>query len=430
MIQAFPFPRRSASVTRALRPPIIVLLASLGLGACSGEPAEAPAEPVTDRGTALAQSLLIVDTHIDVPYRLHQGWEDVTVATDGGDFDYPRAAAGGLNALFMSIYIPADVDAAGEAKGFAEGLIDTVEALVASAPEKFAIATCTADIEAQRQAELISMPMGMENGGPIEGDFENLNHFRERGIRYVSLAHSKSNHISDSSYDLNEQWQGLSDFGKTLIGEMNRQGVMVDVSHISDKAFWQVLELTAVPVIASHSSLRHFTPGFQRNMSDEMVSALTENGGVIQINFGSSFLTKEARDYSNATQQAMIRFRAESEENMTPEAMRAFAEDYRKENPYPYATLEDVLDHIDRAVELAGIDHVGIGSDYDGVGDSLPVGLKDVSTFPNLINGLMERGYSEAAIAKILGGNLMRVWGEVEKYAEAAGVAPLCTTGA
>lgn len=404
----------------------------LGLTGCSEsttEPAsktEAAAEATVDRGTELSRRFLLIDTHIDVPYRLHKGWEDVSVATDSGDFDYPRAVAGGLDAMFMSIYIPADVDAAGEAGGFAEDLIDSVEALAASAPDKFGMATCTSDVRALKAAGKISLPMGMENGGPIAGSFENLSHFAERGIRYVTLAHSKSNHISDSSYDLNEHWQGLSEFGKTLVPEMNRQGVMVDVSHVSDKAFWQVLALSEVPVIASHSSMRHFTPGFQRNMSDEMVAALGENGGVIQINFGSSFLTKAARDYSNASQQAMIRFRAEAAENLDEAKMAEFAAQYRQEHPYPYATVDDVLDHIDRAVEFAGIDHVGIGSDFDGVGDSLPIGLKDVSGYPNLLNGLLERGYSEEEIEKIWGGNLMRVWTEVEAYATAAGNPPTC----
>jgi membrane dipeptidase len=266
----------------------------------------------------------------------------------------------------------------------------------------------------------------MENGGPIAGDFETLARFRDRGIRYVTLTHSKSNHISDSSYDLNEQWQGLSEFGKSLIPEMNSQGVMIDVSHISDRAYWQVLELTHTPVIASHSSLRHYTPGFQRNMTDEMVAALTDNGGVIQINFGSGFLTKAARDYANASQQAFLRFRAEQSITGDDPRLLEFAASYRAENPYPYATIDDVLNHIDRAVELAGIDHVGIGSDYDGVGDSLPAGLKDVSEFPNLTAGLLERGYSEADIEKIYGGNLMRVWRENEAYAAAAGNPAQC----
>ncbi len=383
------------------------------------------AEPV-DRGTELAREYLLVDTHIDVPYRLHDEWVDVSEPTEGGDFDYPRAVDGGLDAMFMSIYIPADVDAAGEAKGFAEGLIDSVEALAADSPDKFGIASCTDDVIALKAAGRIALPMGMENGGPIEGSFENLRHFADRGIRYVTLAHSKSNHISDSSYDLNERWQGLSEFGRTLIPEMNRQGVMIDISHVSDKAFWQVLELTEVPVIASHSSMRHFTPGFQRNMTDEMVAALGENGGVIQINFGSSFLTREARDYGNAAQQAMIRFRAEEHANLDEARMAEFAANYRAENPYPYATVDDVLDHIDRAVQFAGIDHVGIGSDYDGVGDSLPVGLKDVSEYPNLVNGMLARGYSEEDVAKVLGGNLMRVWREVEAYAAAAGNPARC----
>ncbi len=388
------------------------------LAGCASTPTATPAQ---DRAADLTRELLLVDTHIDVPYRLHDGWEDVSQATDGGDFDYPRAVAGGLDAMFMSIYIPADVDARGEAYEFADALIDSVERIVTEAPGKFAIATCTTDVEQLKRAGKISMPLGMENGGPISGDFEKLEHFRDRGIRYVTLAHSKSNHISDSSYDLNERWQGLSDFGKSLIPEMNRQGVMIDVSHVSDRAFWQVLELTEVPVIASHSSLRHYTPGFQRNMSDDMVAALEANGGVIQINFGSGFLTAEARAYANASQQAFLRFRAENKLADDDPKLRDFAADYRKSNPYPYANVEIVLDHIDRAVALAGIDHVGIGSDYDGVGDSLPVGLKDVSEYPNLVAGLLARGYSEEDVAKILGGNLMRVWRQAEAYASAAG---------
>ncbi len=403
--------------------PAGLLALVLLLAGCSGEPG-----PDTERATRLARDLLLVDTHIDVPYRLHKEWVDVSVATDGGDFDYPRAVAGGLDALFMSIYIPADVDAAGEAKAFAEGLMDTMEALAAASPEKFGIATCTADIHALKASGRIALPMGMENGGPIEGELANLAHFAQRGIRYITLTHSKSNHISDSSYDDNERWQGLSDFGKALIPAMNAQGVMVDVSHVSDRAFWQVLELTDVPVIASHSSLRHFTPGFQRNMTDEMVAALGRNGGVIQINFGSSFLTRTAREYSDAAQQALERFREEKPagEEADAAAEDAFRAQYRQAHPYPYASVDDVLDHIDRAVMLAGIDHVGIGSDYDGVGDSLPLGLKDVSTYPNLVAGMLERGYSEEDVAKVLGGNIMRVWSEVEAYAAAAGNPPAC----
>ncbi len=392
--------------------------------ACTSTP-PADEDPAAE-AQRLAQQYLIVDTHIDVPYRTYRQPADISQSATDGQFDYPRALAGGLNAAFMSIYVPPAIDEAGHAFSFAEASIDGVESVAAAHPQKFAIATCTADVQAQFSNSLVSLPMGMENGGPIAGKISNLEHFYKRGIRYITLAHSKSNHISDSSYDPNERWQGLSAFGKTLIGDMNRLGVMVDVSHITDRAFWQVIELSKAPVIASHSSLRHFTPGFHRNMSDDMVAALAANGGVIQINFGSSFLTGAARDYSNARTEALRAYQLARHLPDGDPALRAFMVTYTRQNPYPFAALDDVLDHIDRAVQLAGIDAVGIGSDYDGVGDTLPVGLKDVSTYPNLVAGLLQRGYSEADVAKILGGNLMRVWREVEHFAASQGSRVLC----
>jgi membrane dipeptidase len=202
--------------------------------------------------------------------------------------------------------------------------------------------------------------------------------------------------------------------------------VIVDVSHVSDATFWQVLELTRVPVLATHSSLRHFTPGFERNLDDAMVAAIGRNGGVVQINFGSGFLTDPARAYGAAQLQAFQAFRAERGLAMNDPEVAAFGIRYRAEHPYPYASVDDVLDHIDRAVRLAGIDHVGIGSDFDGVGDTLPRGLEDVSGYPNLVAGLLRRGYDEAEIGKILGGNTLRVWREVGAYAAAQGHPPIC----
>jgi len=325
------------------------------------------------RANVLAQDSIIVDTHIDVPYRLDKKWEDVIGATQDGNFDYPRAVAGGLNAPFMSIYTPASLEAEGGSKAKAEELIDIVNRIVESAPDKFAIALSPADIEEQFSKGLISLPMGMENGSPIESDLANLQYFFDRGIRYITLAHSLSNLISDSSYDKNRQWDGLSEFGESVVTEMNRLGMMIDISHVSDAAFHDVIEITSAPVIASHSSARYFTPGFERNMSDDMIRALAQNGGVIMVNYGSSFVTGKARSHVTARDAA-----------------------YK--------------DHIDF--------HVGIGSDYDGVGDSLPVGLKDVSSYPNLVHGLLMRGYSDEDIEKILGLNLLRVWRKVEAAAE------------
>jgi len=343
---------------------------------------------------------------------------DISKATDGGDFDYPRAVIGGLNAAFMSIYTPAEFEAQGKSRQVAEKLIDMVEGFVEQWPDKFAIARSPAEVREQFEAGILSLPLGMENGSPIEGELDNLQHFYDRGIRYITLTHGLSNHISDSSYDTNHQWNGLSEFGKEVVHEMNRVGIMVDVSHVSDDAFWQIMEISQAPAIASHSSARHFTPGFERNMSDEMIIALAENGGVIQINYGSSFLTAEALEYSKARREAGKLYAAEHPDLSETDLDEQFPAIYEAEHgPFPFASLDDVLDHIDRVVSLASVDNVGIGSDYDGVGDSLPVGLKDVASYPNLVKGLLDRGYSEEDIRKILGENLLRVWQSVEDYA-------------
>ncbi len=399
---------------------IAALIAACGPAEQVAAPA-APAEESVDlaaKARDIAENSIIIDTHIDVPYRLEEAWEDVSVATDGGDFDYPRAVAGGLNVPFMSIYTPAGLEVEGRSREVAEKLIDMVNRIVSESPDKFAIALSPDDVEAQFKAGLISLPMGMENGSPIEGDIANLKHFFDRGIRYITLAHGLSNHISDSSYDDNKQWDGLSDFGVEVVKEMNRLGIMVDISHVSDAAFWDVMEIASAPAIASHSSARHFTPGWERNIDDDMIVRLAENGGVVMINYGSSFLTQAAQDYGTNKREAMTAYLDENGLEMSEEVSAKFNAVYEAEHgTYPYATLDQVLDHFDHVVKLTSVDHVGIGSDYDGVGDSLPIGLKDVSSYPTLVEGLLGRGYSEADIKKILGGNLLRVWREVETAA-------------
>lgn len=403
---------------RLLTPLVFPVLMSL-TSACSSVPdsTRPSALALEERGRQLAHSMLIVDTHVDLPYRLENKPADVTLRTEDGDFDYPRAMEGGLNAPFMSIYIPAAYETQGTATALADALIDGVEELAASAPDKFALATSTADLRRHQQQGLISLPMGMENGAPIAGKLENLEHFYRRGIRYITLTHSKSNHISDSSYDPERQWNGLSPFGKELVVAMNNIGVMVDISHVSDDAFYDVMNIAKVPAIASHSSARHFTPGFERNMDDNMIKRLAANGGLVMINFGSTFVHQPSRDNSQALTDARKAYLEPLGLLENPDARDKFDAEYREKTPFLFADLSHVLDHIDHVRDLVGVDFVGLGSDYDGVGDSLPTGLKDVSTYPNLVTGLLERGYSEQDIEKILGGNLMRVWRQVEQYA-------------
>ena len=371
----------------------------------------------------IAQDSLILDSHIDVPYRLWrqhlEGLEidDISGSTDG-DFDFIRARKGGLNVPFFSIYLPASTQEDGTSHQMANELIDMVEDIVTLHPEKFILINSVADLGSITKKNIVGIALGMENGAPIQGDLSRVQYYFDRGIRYITLTHSKTNHISDSSYDENIQWHGLSEFGKNLIEEMNKVGIMVDISHVNDEAFYQAIEISQVPVIASHSSLRYFTPGFERNVDDAMLSKLAEKGGVIQINFGSSFISKRPRDYLVKMNSFLESRLGQNLEEVSEQDIRETRSEFIANNPYPYASLDEVLDHFDRVVQLVGIDHIGIGSDYDGVGDTLPIGLKDVSTYPALIQGLLERGYSRKDIQKILGGNLIRVWKEVEEYAE------------
>jgi membrane dipeptidase len=379
---------------------------------------------VAERAKRLAQRVLVLDGHVDLPYRLHDALddegkpkEDVSKRTAEGDFDFVRAKEGGLDAPFMSIYVPAALEEKGGARAHAEKLIALVEGIARAHPDKFALARSPADIEKNFAAGLVSLPMGMENGAPLEGKLESIRHFHERGIRYVTLAHSKDNHLSDSSYDDRHSAGGLTDFGKKAVDEMNRLGVFVDVSHLSDDAIRDVLARTKAPVIASHSSCRKFTPGWERNISDELIRGVAKTGGVVQINFGSTFVDPEAKkswDALRAQLNAKLKEQGleRSDEHAAP-VVKAFYE----QNKGRYATVDTVADHIEHVINLVGIGHVGLGSDFDGVGDSLPEGLKDVSFYPNLFRVLLERGHSEADVEKIAGANVMRAWRRMEAVA-------------
>ena len=375
-------------------------------------------EEIKNLAAELSKKIIIVDTHIDLPYRLLEHMEDVTMRTEGGNFDYPRALEGGLNAPFMSIYIPASFEGTPDALNTANKLIDLVDELIKNNPDKFAYAFSPDDVRENFEKGLISLPMGMENGSPIGGEINRLEYFYKRGIRYITLAHSKSNHICDSSYDEERQWHGLSPFGKELVKAMNNIGMMIDVSHITDEAFYQVIEISKTPVIASHSCCRFFTPGWERNMSDDMIIKLAEKGGVIQIAFGSSFVDGGILEQGNQFWSDVGNFMKENDLKRNDPLVEEFIKQYREEHPRMYSTVSKVVDHIDHVVKIAGIDHVGIGSDFDGLGDSLPAGLKDVSMYPNIIYELLKRGYSEEDIEKICSGNLLRVWQSIQDYSE------------
>ena len=389
---------------------LLLITIAIMIGGCSNDAA------LKKQAYELAHKFIITDGHIDVPWRLNDGYEDLSIRTETGDFDYIRAKEGGLDAPFMSIYVPSSYQETGGAKEKADSLIDLVHRIANDHPDKFEVAYSVADVNRIFGDDKIALPMGMENGAPILDDLSNVAYFHKRGIRYITLTHAKDNLICDSSYDTTGTWGGLSPFGREVVKEMNRVGIMVDISHVTDDVINQVMDMTDVPVIASHSSCRHFTPGWERNMGDAEIKRLKDNGGVIQINYGSSFITRVSQDKSKTNSEKIEAYAKENGLEDGDEIFIAYAKKVNEENPI-YADITEVVDHIDRVVELAGIDHVGIGSDYDGVGDSLPYGLKDVTSYPNLIFHLLKRGYSENDIEKICYKNIWRVWSTVEKTA-------------
>ena len=390
-----------------LTPLFLVCVSLLSGTACA---AQAPTVAIR-----LAHDATIVDTHIDAPSELVAHWNDLALPTPSREFDYPRARDGGLDVAFMSIYTSADEDEAGKAWQSANTQIDAVEALVGRHPDRFALLRSPGDVERLQRGEKVLLALGMENGGPIGDDLKQLAHFHARGVRYITLAHSRNNRISDSATDIAPHWHGLSPFGREVIEEMNRLGIMVDVSHLSEKAIAQAVASSRAPVIASHSALRHFTPGFQRNLSDGNVKAIAAKGGVVQVPFGSIFIdARAARTYSTFLREREA-FRLAK---LTALAAGKPVPGTEPQFPALNSTsMKAVLDNIDRIVALAGVDHAGIGSDFDGVNGALASELRSVADYPQLVAGLQQRGYTEEAIRKILGGNLLRVWAEVERVA-------------
>ncbi|HEY5919212.1 MAG TPA: membrane dipeptidase, partial [Chryseolinea sp.] len=351
----------------------LLVSAFVFLAGCTGEKS-APTlndDQLRTKAIDLAQEFVLADTHVDLPYRLkikhfrlEREYMGIPVSTTEGDFDFERAKKGGLDAPFMSIYIPSDYQQKPDnGKALADSLINMIEGIVQAHPDKFALARTPSEIEDNSKAGKISLPLGMENGAPIGNDVNNVKYFFDSGIRYVTLTHGKQNQICDSSYDtLNRSWNGLSPFGEKVVAEMNRVGMMVDISHVSDSTFYDVIKVTKAPVIASHSSCRYFTPGFERNMSDDMIKALGKNGGVIQINFGASFLDSLARVNSKVL-DSLEKTLQEKGLTSKDSAAQPIIDKFAKNHSDLYSDVERVADHIDHVVKLVGIDHVGIGSD-------------------------------------------------------------------
>lgn len=378
---------------------------------------QAPADSVSPHAKQLHDRAIVVDSHVDTTQRLiFDTAFDIGKRNPNGNLDIPRMREGGLDALFFSIWVPSEVTGPTAVKR-ALDQIDAVREAVRTHPHDLVLATSAADVRKAAADHKIAVLMGMEGGHMIDDDLRLLRVYASLGVRYMTLTHYKNNNWADSSTDTSAH-NGLTTFGKDVIREMNRLGVMIDISHVADKTFFDAIETSRAPIIASHSSSRVIA-NHARNMTDDMMRALARNGGVVMINYHAAFLSEAFRVASEkkngsavGAADAVAKKCGGNEACATMEGERMDHEAMRK-GDLPKVTWEQIVEHIDHAVKIAGVDHVGLGSDFDGA--TMPLGMEDVSRLPKITDALLKKGYSDADIEKILGGNMLRVMEVVER---------------
>lgn len=362
----------------------------------------AQSETLEQKVARIQKEATIIDTHIDTLQRVLFEGVDLGKRLSSGQVDLPRLREGGVSGVFFAVWVDS-VFKGPEAVKQTERLIGAMEQTIAKNPGQLELARTAGEVERIRKTHKIAALMGIEGGHAINDSLERLREYHRRGIRYMTLTWSNNTNWADSSGD-KRRHGGLTDFGREVVREMNRIGMIVDISHVSDETFWDALKVTQKPVIASHSSCRALAD-VRRNMTDDMIRALAKNGGVIGINFYSGFLDADFNRRLNVGKPPRPGPEAGADPyRVAMERYKAFIT-MSKLPPLP---LEKLIDHIDHAVKLAGPDHVGLGSDFDGI-EASPAGMEDATKIPNITRALLQRGYSESDIKKILGGNFLRV---------------------
>jgi membrane dipeptidase len=373
---------------------------------------------------AIHNSALVIDTHADTPGRFVDENFDLSQDAGKGHMDFAKIKAGNLGAEFFSIWVDPK-EFKGKEIRRALDMIDSVYEQARQHPDKMMMAFSTADILAAHRQHKLAALIGVEGGHAIQGDIRVLRDYYRLGARYMTLTWSNTNELGDSSGDLNskdiQHYNGITPFGRQVVHEMNRMGMMVDISHVADRTFYQALVSSRAPVIASHSSSRALTNA-PRNMTDDMLVALARNGGVAQVNFFCGFISQKYLDQDKKLREEKDpdyeRVQALFMTARTPQmAQQLYEAEAVLQKKLPRPPLSDLIDHIDHMVKIAGVDHVGIGSDFDGI-DCAPEGIDSVADLPKITEALYQRGYKAADLQKILGGNLMRVFAEVEKTAK------------
>lgn len=380
---------------------------------------------VSPRARAVHDSAIVVDTHADTPQRFLDDNFDIGNADpkDVGHISLDKARAGHLGAEFFSIWVDPGTVPPDHFARHTFDLIDSVYQQAAHHPDRMMMAFNVADIERAYKQKKLAALMGIEGGHSIENDIHLLRTYYRLGVRYMTLSWSNTNEWADSSGDINDakvqHHNGLTDFGKQVVLEMNRLGMMVDISHVADKTFWDAIAITKAPIIASHSSARALTDA-PRNMTDDMLRAMTKNGGVVQVNFFNGFddedFWKAAQAQGKERDAAVAAYVAQQKaagKEVTYTEVDRIEREWTAKIPRP--PLKSLIDHIDHIAKVAGVDHVGLGSDFDGVSGATPQGIDSAADLPKITQALLDRGYSADDIRKILGGNTLRVFREVER---------------
>ncbi len=399
-------------MSRALATPSIFLLILLIM------PSLAASQSVSDQAKKLQSSSIVIDTHDDTTQRLLDPSFDLSVRHSDGNIDIPRMREGGLSAIFFSIWISSKI-LGPDAVQKAIHQIDAVRETVRKHPNDLMLATSAADIREAKKQHKIAVLMGVEGGHMMGNDLAVLRTFAALGVRYMTLTHMDNNEWADSSTD-KPLHNGLTDFGKQVVLEMNRLGIMVDISHVSDKTFEDALAVSKAPLLASHSSCRAICNA-PRNMTDDMMRELAKHGGVVQINYHVGFLSQEYRDYEKAHPEvdkeieAEVKKRCGDNEACKLTTGDQVVRDFMEAGKLPKVDWTVIIDHIDHAIKVAGIDHVGLGSDFDGA--VMPLGMQDVTHIPQITDALLKKGYSESDVRKILGENTLRVLSDSERIA-------------
>src|SRR5438445_7272021 len=382
-------------------------------------------DSLSERARKLHFSSIVVDTHDDTTQRLLDGKFDLGTRSATGSIDIPRMREGNLSAIFFSIWIPSKITGF-DAVNRALIQIDTVREQVRKHPNDLALATTAVEIREAHKRGKIAALMGVEGGHMINSDLAVLRTYAALGVRYMTLTHSGNNEWADSSTD-KAVHNGLTDFGKDVVREMNRLGVMVDISHVSDKTFYDALEASKAPLFASHSSCLAICDA-PRNMTDQMMKDLAAKGGVIQINYHAGFLSQEFRDaekahpeINKAIGEEVQKLCGDNEGCQLIEGDRLTRE-YVEQGKLPRVDWTKIVEHINHAVQVAGVDHVGLGSDFDGA--NMPYGMEDAARLPKITEALLKKGYSERDVRKILGENTLRVMTEVERVSRELNSSP------